>query len=194
MHRELASGLSCPVGFKNGTDGNVKIAVDAVQAASHSHHFLAVTKQGRSAIATTAGNSDCHVILRGGSVPNYDAPSVDAAWKIITGTGLSTRIMIDASHGNSGKRPENQPRVIESIAQQIAVGDSRIGGIMMESHLVAGRQDLISGKPLTYGQSITDGCIDWETSVQLLDRLAIAVERRRAVSKAPEVTRPSRYP
>jgi len=179
VHRELASGLSCPVGFKNGTDGNVKIAVDAVQAATHTHHFLAVTKQGRSAIATTAGNFDCHVILRGGKVPNYDAPSVDAAWKDITAAGLSTRIMIDASHGNSGKRPENQPRVIESIAQQIEGGDSRIGGVMLESHLVAGRQDLIAGKSLVYGQSITDGCIDWGTSVQCLERLALAVERRR---------------
>jgi 3-deoxy-7-phosphoheptulonate synthase len=180
VHRELASGLSCPVGFKNGTDGNVKIAVDAVQAASQAHHFLAVTKQGRSAIATTAGNDDCHVILRGGTVPNYDALSVDAAWKTITATGLSTCIMIDASHGNSGKRPENQPGVIEGIAEQIEAGDSRIGGIMVESHLVAGRQDLIAGKPMTYGQSITDGCIGWETSVRLLDRLALAVGRRRA--------------
>ncbi len=180
VHRELASGLSCPVGFKNGTDGNVRIAVDAVQAASHAHHFLAVTKQGRSAIATTAGNADCHIILRGGSTPNYDAQSVDAAWKTISAAGLSTRIMIDASHGNSGKRPENQPRVIESVAQQIEAGDERIGGIMIESHLVAGRQELIAGQPLTYGQSITDGCIDWERSVPLLERLAEAVTRRRA--------------
>ena len=185
VHRELASGLSCPVGFKNGTDGNVKIAVDAVQAAAHAHHFLAVTKQGRSAIATTTGNSDCHVILRGGNVPNYDAPSVDLAWKTITASGLSTRIMIDASHGNSSKRPENQPGVVESIARQIEAGDSRIGGIMVESHLVAGRQELVAGKSLVYGQSITDGCIDWATSVQLLERLAQAVERRRnCVSQA----------
>jgi 3-deoxy-7-phosphoheptulonate synthase len=187
VHRELASGLSCPVGFKNGTDGNVKIAVDAVEAASHAHHFLAVTKQGRSAIATTAGNCDCHVILRGGKAPNFDASSVDAAWKIIAGSGLSTRLMIDASHGNSGKRPENQPGVIESIAQQIEVGDSRIGGIMLESHLVAGRQDLSAGKPLVYGQSITDGCIDWETSVRCLERLALAVERRRCVRRRTAV-------
>jgi 3-deoxy-7-phosphoheptulonate synthase len=184
VHRELASGLSCPVGFKNGTDGNVKIAVDAVQAASQAHHFLAVTKQGRSAIATTSGNSDCHLILRGGTVPNYDAASVDAAWKAIVAAGSSTRIMIDASHGNSGKRPENQPRVIECIAEQIEAGDARIGGVMAESHLVAGRQELIPGQPLVYGQSITDGCIDWETSVPLLERLASAVERRRAHRRA----------
>jgi len=179
VHRELTSGLSCPVGFKNGTDGNVKIAVDAVQAASHPHHFLAVTKQGRSAIATTTGNSDCHVILRGGRAPNYDAGSIDATWKVMAAAGVSTCIMIDASHGNSSKRPENQPLVIESIAQQIEAGDRRIGGVMLESHLVAGRQDLVPGKPLVYGQSITDGCIDWPTSIGLLDRLATAVERRR---------------
>jgi 3-deoxy-7-phosphoheptulonate synthase len=178
VHRELASGLSCPVGFKNGTDGNVKIAVDAVLAASQSHHFLAVTKQGRSAIATTAGNADCHVILRGGKAPNYDAASVDATCKTIAAAGLTTCVMIDASHG---KRPENQPTVIESIAEQIEAGDDRIGGVMVESHLVGGRQELIAGQPLVYGQSITDGCIDWETSVQLLERLAQAVERRRSI-------------
>ena len=181
VHRELASGLSCPVGFKNGTDGNVKIAVDAVQAASHAHHFLAVTKQGRSAIATTAGNSDCHVILRGGKTPNYDAASVDAAWKTIAAAGVDTCVMIDASHGNSSKRPENQPAVVDSIAGQIEVADRRIGGVMIESHLVGGRQDLTPGKPLVYGQSITDGCVDWDASVRMLERLASAVERRRSV-------------
>jgi 3-deoxy-7-phosphoheptulonate synthase len=180
VHRELASGLSCPVGFKNGTDGNVKIAVDAVQAASHAHHFLAVTKQGRSAIATTAGNSDCHVILRGGKTPNYDAASVDAACQAIRAAGLNASVMIDASHGNSGKKYENQPKVIEGIAGQLEAGETRILGVMIESHLVAGRQDLVPGKPLVYGQSITDACADWETSVQMLDRLAVAVERRRA--------------
>ncbi len=181
VHRELASGLSCPVGFKNGTDGNVKIAVDAVQAASNAHHFLAVTKQGRSAIATTTGNSDCHVILRGGKTPNYDAASVNAACQTITAAGLTTCVMIDASHGNSSKRPENQPLVIESVAQQIEDGESRVGGVMVESHLIGGRQDLTPGRPLTYGQSITDACIDWESSVQVLERLAAAVERRRGV-------------
>jgi 3-deoxy-7-phosphoheptulonate synthase len=183
VHRELASGLSCPVGFKNGTDGNVRIAVDAALAAAQSHHFLAVTKQGRSAIATTTGNPDCHIILRGGRVPNYDAASVDAAWKIVATAGLSTCIMVDASHGNSNKQPENQVVVVESLAQQIQDGDFRIGGVMLESHLVGGRQDLIAGKPLLYGQSITDGCIDWEASVPILERLARAVEERRLCSE-----------
>ena len=181
VHRELASGLSCPVGFKNGTDGNVKIAVDAVQTASQAHHFLAVTKQGRSAIASTAGNTDCHVILRGGKSPNFDAPSVDAACKAIAAAGLTTCVMIDASHGNSSKRPENQPAVADVIARQLEAGDRRIGGVMVESHLIAGRQDLIAGKALVYGQSITDGCIDWDTSVGVLERLAKAVEKRRSV-------------
>jgi 3-deoxy-7-phosphoheptulonate synthase len=184
VHRELASGLSCPVGFKNGTDGNVKIAVDAVHAASQSHHFLAVTKGGQAAIATTTGNSDCHVILRGGSVPNYDATSVAAACTAIGKTGLPARVMIDASHANSGKRPENQPRVVEDIAAQIEAGETRIIGIMVESHLMAGRQDLIPGQPLIVGQSITDGCIDWDCSVQVLERLALAVRRRRLIARA----------
>jgi 3-deoxy-7-phosphoheptulonate synthase len=184
VHRELASGLSCPVGFKNGTDGNVKIAVDAVQAAAQPHHFLAVTKQGRSAIATTSGNADCHIILRGGKSPNYDAASVDAAWQVGAATGLATCLMIDASHGNSSKRFENQPGVVDAIARQIESGDTRIGGIMVESHLVAGRQDLVPGKPLVYGQSITDGCIAWDTSVQVLERLAQAAERRRATLRS----------
>ena len=182
VHRELASGLSCPIGFKNGTDGNVRIAVDAVRAASQPHHFLAVTKQGRSAIAATAGNADCHVILRGGRHPNHDAASVEAACLEMRSAGLATRLMIDASHGNSGKRPERQPEVVEDIAAQIAAGDQRIAGIMIESNLVAGRQDLLPGRPLRYGQSITDGCIDWETSVGVLERLAAAVARRRALT------------
>jgi len=180
VHRELASGLSCPVGFKNGTDGNVKIAVDAVQAASHSHHFLAVTKQGRSAIAATAGNPDCHIILRGGKAPNYDAAGVDGAWQTLSRAGLSRRLMIDASHGNSSKQAERQPLVVDGIAEQLEAGDERIGGVMLESHLVAGRQDLIAGQPLVYGQSITDGCIDWPTSVRCLERLAAAVGARAA--------------
>ena len=180
VHRELASGVSCPVGFKNGTDGNVKIAVDAVQAAAQPHHFLAVTKQGRSAIATTSGNSDCHIILRGGKTPNYDAASVDAAWKVGASIGLSTCLMIDASHGNSSKRFDNQPGVVDTVAQQVESGDGRIGGIMVESHLIAGRQDLVPGRPLVYGQSITDGCIDWSTSLQVLERLARAAASRRS--------------
>jgi 3-deoxy-7-phosphoheptulonate synthase len=180
VHRELASGLSCPIGFKNGTDGNVRVAVDAVRAASHPHHFLAVTKQGRSAIATTSGNADCHVILRGGKNPNHDAASVEAACLQMTAAGVATRLMIDASHGNSAKRPERQPAVVEDIAAQIEAGDRRIGGVMVESNLVAGRQDLVPGRPLLYGQSITDGCIDWPTSVRVLERLATAVLRQRA--------------
>nr|WP_279237548.1 3-deoxy-7-phosphoheptulonate synthase [Dyella sedimenti] len=184
VHRELASGLSCPVGFKNGTDGNVKIAVDAVQAASQPHHFMAVTKDGRTAIAATTGNEDCHVILRGGKAPNYDAASVEAACAAIAQGGLAGRVMIDASHANSGKQPENQPKVIDDIAGQLAGGEQRIVGVMVESHLVGGRQDLQPGQPLRYGQSITDGCIDWNTSVGVLDRLADAVRARRAVGKA----------
>ncbi len=180
VHRELASGLSCPIGFKNGTDGNVRVAVDAVRAASQPHHFLAVTKQGRSAIAATAGNGDCHVILRGGKTPNYEAEGVEAACREMAAAGVTTRLMIDASHGNSDKRPERQPAVIDAIAAQIEAGDGRIGGVMVESNLVAGRQELIPGHPLVYGQSITDGCIDWAASVQVLERLAAAVERQRA--------------
>ena len=180
VHRELASGLSCPVGFKNGTDGNIKIAVDAIKAASQPHHFLSVTKGGHSAIVSTNGNEDCHVILRGGKAPNYDAASVDAASKDLTTSGLAARLMIDASHANSSKKPENQVPVCADIANQIAAGDDRIVGVMVESHLVAGRQDLVAGKSLTYGQSITDGCIDWESSLQVLEGLAAAVKTRRA--------------
>lgn len=179
VHRELASGLSCPVGFKNGTDGNVKIAVDAIKAASQPHHFLSVTKGGHSAIVSTNGNEDCHIILRGGKTPNYDAASVDAACKDIANSGLASRLMIDASHANSSKKPENQIPVCADIAKQIAGGDTRIVGVMVESHLVAGRQDLIPGKELTYGQSVTDGCIDWEASVKVLEGLAEAVRQRR---------------
>ncbi|WP_266171836.1 3-deoxy-7-phosphoheptulonate synthase [Dyella subtropica] len=182
VHRELASGLSCPVGFKNGTDGNVKIAVDAVQAASQPHHFMAVTKDGQTAIASTTGNDDCHVILRGGKLPNYNAASVNAACEVVTRTGLPARLMIDASHANSAKQPENQPRVINDIAEQIEADERRIMGVMVESHLVGGHQALVPGQPLRYGQSITDGCIDWDTSVQVLERLADAVRRRRAGS------------
>jgi len=179
VHRELASGLSCPVGFKNGTDGNVKIAVDAIKAASQPHHFLSVTKGGHSAIVSTSGNEDCHIILRGGKAPNYDAASVEAACKDIAANGLASRLMIDASHANSSKKPENQVPVCADIGAQLAAGDSRIVGVMVESHLVGGRQDLVQGKELTYGQSVTDGCIDWETSVRVLEGLAEAVRQRR---------------
>jgi 3-deoxy-7-phosphoheptulonate synthase len=179
IHREMASGLSCPVGFKNGTDGNVKIAVDAVGAASHPHHFLAVTKEGRATVAATAGNPDGHVILRGGKAPNYAAEHVAAACKLLEQAGLPTRVMIDASHANSLKRPENQPAVVGDIAAQLTRGEPRIVGVMVESHIVAGRQELVPGKPLVYGQSITDGCIDWPSSVDVLERLADAVQARR---------------
>jgi len=179
VHREMASGLSCPVGFKNGTDGNVKIAVDAVGAASHPHHFLAVTKEGRATVAATAGNPDGHVILRGGQTPNYAAEHVASTCRLLEQASLPARVMIDASHANSSKRHDNQPRVVDDIALQLEGGEQRIVGVMVESHLVAGRQDLTPGKPLVYGQSITDGCIDWDTSVGVLERLAKAARARR---------------
>ena len=179
VHRELASGLSCPVGFKNGTDGNIKIAVEAIKAASQPHHFLSVTKGGHSAIVSTNGNEDCHIILRGGKAPNFDAASVEQACQQIAAQGLASRLMIDASHANSSKKPENQIPVCADIAGQVAAGDDRIVGVMIESHLVAGRQDLVPGKELTYGQSVTDGCIDWDSSVQVLEGLAAAVRQRR---------------
>ncbi len=178
VHRELASGVSCPIGFKNSTSGDVKIAIDAVQSAAHPHHFMAVTKNGRSAIAATTGNADCHIILRGGVTPNYDSASVDTACRAAEASGLRGMVMIDTSHANSRKKPENQPLVAEDIAAQIAGGEDRIMGLLIESNLVGGRQDL-DARPLTYGQSVTDGCIDWGTSVEILHRLADAVTTRR---------------
>ncbi len=182
VHRELASGLSCPVGFKNGTDGNVRIALDAVKSASQPHHFLAVTKSGRSAIATTSGNDDCHIILRGGKTTNYDAQSVEAAAAESLKSGIRPTIMIDASHANSSKKPENQPLVLADVGEQLAAGDNRIMGVMVESNLVAGRQDLVAGQPLVYGQSITDGCIDWATTEAALEKLAESVAERRRIT------------
>jgi 3-deoxy-7-phosphoheptulonate synthase len=179
IHRELASGLSCPVGFKNGTDGDIRIATDAVKSAAHPHHFMAVTKGGRSAIAAPTGNEDCHIILRGGKAPNYDAPHVDQAANELAHAGLSPRLMIDTSHANSSKKPENQPLVAADIAAQMAAGEQRIMGVMIESNIIAGRQDVKPGVPLTYGQSITDGCIDWDTTVAVLETLADAVTARR---------------
>jgi len=179
VHRELASGLSCPVGFKNGTDGNIKIASDAIKAAQQPHHFLSVTKGGHSAIVSTKGNEDCHIILRGGKQPNYDAASVAAACAELGKAGLAQRLMIDASHANSQKNHANQVPVCAAIGEQLAGGDERIIGVMIESHLVAGRQDHEPGKPLTYGQSITDACLGWEDSVTALDGLAAAVRARR---------------
>src|SRR6266700_7789967 len=185
VHRELASGLSCPVGFKNGTDGNVRIAVDALKAARVPHHFLSVTKEGHSAIVSTNGNEDCHIVLRGGKHPNYDAGSVDAAAKELAASGLEQRLMVDCSHSNSDKDPQKQVEVGSEVARQVAAGEERIFGIMVESHLKAGRQDLVPGKPLVYGQSITDACIGWEDSAPLLKNLAEAVRKRRLV-KAEE--------
>ncbi len=184
IHRELASGLSCPVGFKNGTDGNIKIAIDAIRAAQAPHHFLSVTKGGHSAIVSTTGNEDCHVILRGGKAPNYDAASVDAAAKGLAAAGVPARLMVDFSHGNSSKDAQKQVDVGHDVARQITAGDDRIFGVMAESHLTAGRQDLVPGKQLVYGQSITDGCLGWEDSHGLLDALADAVRKRRVKAEA----------
>ena len=179
IHREMASGLSCPVGFKNGTNGDVRIAVDAVLAAGQPHHFLAVTKEGRAAIATTTGNGDAHIVLRGGKTPNYDAASVAAAATALAAAGLAPRLMVDASHANSGKNPENQPAVVADLCAQLAGGSRQVMGVMIESHLVAGRQDMVRGRALTYGQSITDACADWDASARMLEALAGAVRARR---------------
>jgi len=186
IHRELASGLSCPVGFKNGTDGNIRIAVDAIRAAQAPHHFLSVTKAGHSAIVSTTGNEDCHAILRGGKTPNYDAANVDAAGRDMAAAGVPARIMVDFSHSNSSKDPQKQVDVGHDVAQQIAGGEDRIFGVMVESHLKAGRQDLVPGKELVYGQSITDGCLGWEDSRGLLEHLAEAVRKRRLKAEAAQ--------
>ncbi len=180
IHRELASGLSCAVGFKNGTDGNLRIAVDAIRTSQQPHHFLSVTKSGHSAIVSTIGNKDCHVILRGGRHPNYDAANVDAACKELMGGNLPEKVMIDLSHSNSQKQFQRQIEVGRNVAEQLTKGDRRIFGVMIESHLKPGRQDLIPGKDLTYGQSITDACIGWEDSVPLLHSIAEAVRNRRS--------------
>jgi 3-deoxy-7-phosphoheptulonate synthase len=181
VHRQLASGLSCPVGFKNGTDGDVKIAVDAVRAASAPHHFLSVTKGGHSAIVSTAGNEDCHIILRGGARPNYDAASVDKVCGELGHAGLAARVMIDFSHANSQKQYERQLEVARDVAAQIASGDDRIVGVMIESHINPGRQDLLPGQALAYGVSITDACIGWDATTAVLRELADAVRRRRVL-------------
>jgi 3-deoxy-7-phosphoheptulonate synthase len=186
VHRELASGLSCPVGFKNGTDGNVRIAIDAIHAARVPHHFLSVTKSGRSAIVSTAGNDDCHVILRGGKQPNFDAESIDAVSKQIEAAGLEPRLMVDASHGNSSKVYARQVDVCVDLAHQIANGEERIAGIMLESFLVGGRQDARPGETLTYGQSVTDACLAWPETETTIAVLADAVAARRARSVATQ--------
>jgi len=178
-HRELASGLSCPVGFKNGTNGGLTIATDAIQAASRPHVFMSLTKQGHSAIFSTTGNKDCHIILRGGKQPNYDAKSVNEAAQQLEKANQNNKIMIDCSHANSSKDHTKQVDVCRDVAGQISKGDSRIFGIMLESHLVSGRQNIVEGEDLVYGQSITDACIDWDETEVLLREMAEAVKARR---------------
>ena len=180
VHRQLASGLSCPVGIKNGTGGSLQAAVDAIHSATHPHHFLSLTKEGHSAIFTTTGNPDSHLILRGGRKgPNYDAASVDDAASRLEQAGLPVRIMVDCSHANAGKDPDRQAEVCRELGERIAAGEDQIIGLMMESHLLGGRQDLESGADLTYGQSITDPCLDWSRTAELLDELAANVRQRR---------------
>jgi 3-deoxy-7-phosphoheptulonate synthase len=178
-HRELASGLSCPVGFKNATDGGVKVAIDAIHAAARPHVFMSLTKDGRSAIFSTAGNEDTHIILRGGTRPNYDTESVNIAAEQIIDAGLAAKIMIDFSHANSRKKPEKQIRICEDVAGQIARGDERIIGVMIESHLVGGSQTLTPGVGLVHGQSITDACVAWHDTLPMLEQLAEASAKRR---------------
>ncbi len=178
IHREMASGLSCPVGFKNGTRGSIQIAVDAVRSAAQGHHFMGVTDGGQAAIVATEGNPDCHIILRGGRGSNYDAASVDAACHMCQSGGITPQVMIDASHANSGKQPERQPEVLEYVGAQIARGDHRVVGVMVESHLVSGAQSITADR-LVYGQSVTDGCLGWNETAAALRTLANDVARRR---------------
>jgi 3-deoxy-7-phosphoheptulonate synthase len=186
VHRELASGLSVPVGFKNGTDGNVQIAIDAIGAARNPHHFLSVTKQGLSAIVSTSGNDACHVILRGSkTASNFDSDTVTRVFASLESKGCLNRIMVDCSHGNSNKDFRKQPLAAEGVAQQVEAGSMAVCGVMLESHLVEGRQDLGDDpNALRYGQSITDACLSWEATVPVLQRLAAAVRNRRAAAKA----------
>jgi len=180
VHRELASGLSMPVGFKNGTGGSYQIAIDGVRAARHPHHFLSVTKQGLAAIVSTSGNASCHIILRGSTRgPNYDQTTIGRVCQALHEQGLPDRVMVDCSHGNSNKDHTNQPLVAQELITQVASGSDSIFGLMLESHLVEGQQKHVVGQPLTYGQSITDACISWETTVPLVDALATAVATRR---------------
>jgi len=181
VHRELASGLSCPVGFKNGTDGSLQIAIDAIGSASRAHHFLSVTKAGHSAIFSTTGNPDCHIILRGGNgQPNYEAEYIEQAGRQLEKAGLSPVVMVDCSHANSRKQHENQIIVGAEIARQIAAGEQRIVGVMIESHIKAGRQSAKPGMELEYGQSITDACLGWDDTVPLLEQLAESIQTRRS--------------
>ena len=183
VHRELASGLSCPVGFKNGTDGNIKIATDAIGSANAPHHFLSVTKFGHSAIVSTAGNEDCHIILRGGKEPNYSVDHVANVNAQLEKSGQRKKVMIDFSHANSLKQYQRQLLVAEEVGQQVAQGERSIFGVMIESHLVEGRQDLVEGQEATYGQSITDACIGWSDTEKVLRQLANDVERRRTLGQ-----------
>ncbi len=183
IHRELASGLSMPVGFKNGTDGNVQIAIDAIGAGRNPHHFLSVTKQGISAIVNTTGNDTCHLILRGSnSGPNYDADSISGAQQRLEAAGVNDHIMVDCSHGNSRKDHTKQPSVATDICDQVAAGSSAIMGVMIESHLKSGKQNHQEGTPLVYGQSITDACLEWASTEPVLDQLAASVRARRSVN------------
>ncbi len=179
VHRELASGLSCPVGFKNATDGGVRVAIDAIASASRPHVFLSVTKQGKSAIFSTSGNEDCHIILRGGAEPNYDASHVESVSIEMNGSSIKPNLMIDLSHANSQKQFKKQLDVAENISQQVAEGDMRIIGVMVESHLVEGRQNCVNKDDLVYGQSITDACINWDDGFDVLTKLSNAVQQRR---------------
>ena len=179
LHRELASGLSCPVGFKNGTDGNLKIAIDAVSAAAHPHHFLTVTKAGYLGIFQTTGNEDGHVILRGGLQPNFDRESIGTASGLLKDAGLPARLMVDFSHANSAKQHRRQLDVAADVCSQITQGEERIVGIMLESNIIEGRQDVESAGSLVYGQSITDACLGWEDTSRIIEQLAEAVGRRR---------------
>ena len=181
VHRELASGLSCPVGFKNATDGGLQVAVDAIGSATRPHHFLSVTKEGKSAIFSTKGNTDCHVILRGGKSTNYDADSINTACASLAKAQLPELVMVDCSHANSQKKHEKQLEVGADICQQIATGERRIFGVMIESHLVEGRQNVVDGKAETYGQSVTDACIGWDDTETLLEQFAGAIRNRRAL-------------
>jgi len=195
VHRELASGLSAPIGFKNGTDGNIRIAIDAIQAAARPHHFLSVHKNGQVAIVETRGNTDCHVILRGGKTPNYDAASIAAACKEIEAARLPCTLMVDCSHANSGKLHSRQVEVASDVARQLEAGSRCVFGVMIESHLQAGAQKFAAGKDdparLAYGQSITDACLGWDDSVRALERLAAAVVGRRQLHGAGVVPAPA---
>ena len=187
VHRELASGLSAPIGFKNGTDGNVRIAADAIRAARCPHHFLSVHKIGHVSIVETTGNSDCHVILRGGKTPNFDAASIDAACRILQDDGLTPRVMVDCSHGNSGKRYERQLDVAREVSEQVKAGSAQVFGLMVESNLKAGSQRFVAGEStpseLIYGMSITDECLGWDDSTTILEVLSKAVKTRRQTAR-----------